>query len=214
MKKNAIIVFQKEFKLGTVKTRLAATLGLKEALEVYKELVFHTYAILESVTDETEVIIFLNEEFEERPLYLPQSFHLYTQQGSSLGERIAHAFQKVFDLGFESVAIIGTDCLELEANHLRETFRILTQVDICIGPAYDGGYYLIGMNKFIPHIFENIEWSTERVLLQTVETLTQNQLSYRFLEVLNDIDTEIDWIKAKRNKKTEKDDIFILKSDN
>jgi uncharacterized protein len=198
MKSNAIIVFQKEFKIGTVKTRLAATLGLKAALDVYKELVFHTYDILQKVSDQCDVIVFLNEKLEERPPYLPDSFQLFTQHGNSLGERISHAFEKVFSLGYSSVAIIGTDCLELREEHLRQTFHELKVIDVCIGPAYDGGYYLIALNAYHPELFQDIPWSTDLVLMETMQILTKRQLSYTFLEVLNDIDTEIDWIKAKQ----------------
>ncbi|GHB49490.1 TIGR04282 family arsenosugar biosynthesis glycosyltransferase [Mongoliitalea lutea] len=196
MKTQAIIVFQKEFKLGHVKTRVAATAGNHAALEIYKKLVSHTYQILGEVSAEADIYIYLDTVPTEKPEFIPEHFHLRNQVGNDLGEKITHAFSEIFSLGYQSIITVGTDCLDLQKDHLVAAFKDLTAVACCIGPANDGGYYLIGLSKPLPDIFINIPWSTEKVLLETIERLNKKDASYSLLEPLQDIDTELDWIKA------------------
>ena len=107
------------------------------------------------------------------------------------------AFETVFNYGYEKVIIIGTDVPDLNADTLNKSFAVLDEKDIAIGPSYDGGYYLLGMKKNFPGLFSGIEWSTEKVLEDTVEKCGNLNLSYSLLERLHDIDTErhlMEWL--------------------
>ena len=109
-----------------------------------------------------------------------------------------NAFKELFDMGYEKVAIIGSDCFELTAAIIREAFALLKNKDAVIGPAKDGGYYLLGMKKMIEPVFENKQWSTDSVFRETINDLTENNFSFACLPVLTDVDTEEDWNYTKK----------------
>ena len=179
--------------LGRVKTRLAAALGDEEALQVYQLLVKHTQAISEAVKVDT--YIFYSDFVEEQGW--PSAYNHFVQQGTNLGERIAWAFEKVFTDAPEKAVIIGSDCLELTTAIIEQAFTDLETHDVVIGPAKDGGYYLLGLKQPRPELFKNIKWSTPSVRSQTISTCRQQQLTYSLLPELTDIDVAEDWIMAK-----------------
>ncbi len=113
----------------------------------------------------------------------------YQAQGTGdLGDRMARAFQAAFASGVEQVVIIGSDCPQLDADRLSQAFRSLQAHDLVLGEATDGGYYLIGLWQFVAELFVSIDWSTERVLQQTLEIAKRLSLSIAILEPLTDID--------------------------
>lgn len=189
MKKNALILFQKNLILGKVKTRLAAGVGEEKALGIYSKLVALTYK--ELPTDVAEIFVYFSDEI---PLFHPEKNHrLRIQLGKDLGERMENAVEEVMAAGCKQVVIIGTDCPELKAHHLIQAFSLLETVQVVLGPAEDGGYYLIGMNSSYPFLFDGISWSTDMVLAQTLELVHDNKLSYHLLPTLYDLDTQQDW---------------------
>jgi rSAM/selenodomain-associated transferase 1 len=97
-----------------------------------------------------------------------------------------YAFNYNFQRDFEKVIIIGTDLYDIDDELISEAFNQLNDKDVVIGPAKDGGYYLLGMNHFIPEVFENINWSTSEVFQQTLERISKK--SVVILEEKNDID--------------------------
>lgn len=176
--------------LGKVKTRLAATIGEQEALQVYNCLLRYTYKVtnhLKNVDKRVYYADFLNEN----DLWNGYDKKLQNQN-LSLGERMKEAFAQGFDDGYEKIVIIGSDCLELSSPILENAFYELENNQSVVGPAKDGGYYLLGMNEFIPQLFENKKWSTDTVFLDTIEDLNQGNIRYSLLETLSDIDTEQD----------------------
>jgi len=195
--KRAVIVFQKALVLGEVKTRIAETLGAEKALEIYKQLLAHTHQVVDAL-EETEVFIFQNKFDSERPSSLLSNKQIHLQKGQDLGEKMKNAFSKVFQLGFEQVIIIGTDCLELTPQHLKDAFQLLSNNSCVIGPAKDGGYYLLGLQKMIPLLFKGIAWSTAEVFNKTCEILMNSNQPYALIESLSDIDTAHDWSEAQR----------------
>lgn len=191
--KHALIIFVKNFVLGQVKTRLAATLGNEEALDIYKQLVQHTQQITAPVPAEKNV--FYSDALEEQ--HWPQTAKHNVQQGTDLGQRMAWAFEKVFKKGAEKVVIIGSDCLELTTAIIEQAFTELENCDVVMGPAKDGGYYLLGLKQHCPELFRNMEWSTASVRSQTVHACQRLALSVSLLPELADIDEAEDWIQAK-----------------
>jgi rSAM/selenodomain-associated transferase 1 len=99
------------------------------------------------------------------------------------------AFQQAFDQGYRHVLIIGTDCWELRADILEEGLKALDTYEVVIGPAKDGGYYLLGMQKMYRSLFENINWSTSTVFSDTMKEVRNLELEAHVLEVLSDVDT-------------------------
>lgn len=184
MKKEALIIFVRNPVLGKVKTRIAATIGDENALAIYKHLLQYTKQIV-SLVDVTKHI-FYADELNGNDLW--DGNEKYLQSGVDLGDRMKNAFNCVFAKGYSKVIIIGSDCFELTPDILNSAFDKLDRSDIVIGPAKDGGYYLLGMGKPNPYLFDNIQWSTNRVLHETIEIMRENNLSFSLLTELNDID--------------------------
>ena len=187
--KNLLMIFVKNRQAGKVKTRLAKTVGDDKALEIYEKLKSHTIDVAAEVDVDREIWYsdFVGEEqFED------EVFQEKVQIGDGLGVRMKNAFEEGFKNGADNVVIIGSDCISITPSHIRGAFASLNNYDAVIGPAKDGGYYLLGLSKMIPELFENINWSTESVFDQTLEALRNNKNSYQLLEMLNDIDTESD----------------------
>jgi rSAM/selenodomain-associated transferase 1 len=189
MKKEVVLVFQKNAILGKVKTRLASGMGEARALEIYRHLVQSTYSVLEDVA--VPVWTYFSD-------YIPETVNppiakSFVQDGQDLGERMAHAFARSFESGMDKVVLIGTDCPTLQSHHLHEAFEALTHSDLVLGPATDGGYYLIAMKRKADYLFEGISWSTSEVLSQTLAVATAHGLHFTLLDELSDIDTREDW---------------------
>lgn len=181
-----LIIFIKNPVLGKVKTRLAAGIGNEKALEVYQQLLEITRnAALKSDCTRN---VFYSDEIEN-DAWEEDKFNKFVQEGDSLGDRMKNAFEQIFALGADEAVIIGSDCPQLSSHIIEDAFTLLDTKDVCIGPAKDGGYYLLGMKKPLPFLFENKEWSTDSVFGDTVINLNENQLSFGLLPPLSDVDT-------------------------
>lgn len=191
MNRNAVIVFQKNLELGKVKTRLATTLGEQKALEIYRELILKTYSQLSGVLD-ADIFVYFSAYEEQTGLQIPHE--VAVQKGFGLGQKMKMAFEEIFTKGYRKAILIGTDCPELTAKILNQSLNSLQHHDAVFGPALDGGYYLIGLTKVIDSLFENIPWSTEKVLQLTLEEAEKCNLYYQLLKTLRDIDTPEDWV--------------------
>jgi len=185
--KKALIIFIKNAVAGKVKTRLAKSIGNHAALKVYKNLLDITRSASSLVN--ANRYLYYSEKIEAHDNWSIALFEKKLQLGKDLGERMKNAFQESFDLENNKVVIVGSDCPKISAELIEEAFEKLEQHAIVIGPAKDGGYYLLGMNKPFPWLFENKEWSTENLLKQTIKSIENNKLSYCLLEELFDVDT-------------------------
>lgn len=186
----ALIIFVRNPVLGKVKTRLAETLGAENALKIYQKLLQHTHEITKDMV--AEKYIFYADYINHDDLWENQIYHKEIQSGLNLGERMENAFELLFDRGYKEVAIVGSDCYDLTPEILLTAFDRLKNVDVVIGPATDGGYYLLGMNIFIPQLFENKNWSSKTVLSETVTQINSYNYSLFQLQALNDVDEEKD----------------------
>ena len=189
---SALIVFIKNAEKGKVKTRLANTVGDDRALKIYQALLDHTGRIAQSV--DADRFLFYNDFIEKNDGWPAVHFHKLLQRGSDLGDRMKNAFRIIFQT-HKKVVIIGSDCPLLTDKIINEAFEKLDEYAFVIGPATDGGYYLLGMNQFSSAVFENIEWSTSKVLAKTIKNIEDLGKSYHLLSELSDIDTEEDWKK-------------------
>ena len=193
MKTNALIIFTRNPELGKVKTRLAKTIGSEKALEVYKELLFHTMTVTQTI--DCDKYVFYDNSIEPNDIWSANIFEKKVQFGVDLGAKMQNAFQELFHLGYKNCIIVGSDLFDLQAKHIIEAFEKLQLNDAVIGPAEDGGYYLLGLKKVIPSIFKNKDWGTSTVLSETMKDLENYKIE--FLETLNDIDTFEDLEKSK-----------------
>lgn len=191
--KKALIVFQKNVIPGKVKTRIAKDLGNEKAIEIYRFLIESTHKVL-SELEEVDVFLYFSD-YPEAPLWKPKKGSLMSclQHGGELGEKMQSAFEETFAKGYKQVVIIGTDCPEITTDIINKAFKKLNDFDVVLGPAKDGGYYLLGLKNIIPDLFKNIPWSTSKVLEITIGHLVQQQFSHTTLDTLSDIDTAQDW---------------------
>lgn len=182
--KDLLMIFTRPPLPGKVKTRLAADIGDIAALNIYKFLMEHTV----SVTLGLDVVkeVHYSEEIIQNDIWDPEIYSKKLQKGSGLGERMQYAFEEGFRQGYKNIIIIGSDLFDLCSEDLDKAFSLLQDNDFVLGPAEDGGYYLFGMKKVIPQIFQNKEWGTSLVFKETVKDLREQNVAY--LEYRNDID--------------------------
>ncbi|MBS1668384.1 MAG: TIGR04282 family arsenosugar biosynthesis glycosyltransferase [Bacteroidetes bacterium] len=185
--KDTLLIFAKNLIPGQVKTRLAASIGHDGALAVYQKLLQHTEMVTRNI--DVDKTVFYSSFIEEQDLWDNEIYKKQLQSGTDLGERMQDAFLETFAKGHGKVVIIGTDCLEMERVIIMDAFAQLNEHDIVIGPAKDGGYYLLGMKKMVPSIFYNISWGTDKVLEETLHACYQLKISVGLLPILSDIDT-------------------------
>ncbi len=184
--KDKVIIFIKNLTQGKVKTRLAAGIGDVKALKIYTVLVHYTLTMLTPV--EAEKICYFSENIDQDLPIIPKTYQIKKQQGTLLGERMAKAIAMELDNSTKKTILIGTDCPEINQTIILQAFKELDHHDVVIGPANDGGYYLIGLKSKQNSIFNGIVWSTNSVLQRTIENCKKANLSYYLLPMLSDLD--------------------------
>ncbi len=179
-----ILVFTRNPELGKVKTRLAKGIGEKGALEVYIKLLEHTEKVLRKINSDKRVSY--SVKVRQNDLWDDVIYQKKAQFGANLGERMQNAFRDAFNDNYEKVIIIGSDLYDLKPLHIENAIEALNNKEVVIGPAKDGGYYLLGMKKLHQAVFKNKEWGTNTVLESTLNDL--KNVKVKHLETLNDID--------------------------
>ncbi len=192
-----LMVFLKYPKPGRVKTRLAASVGSEKAAALYQRMAEYVVA----QTDSTRYCPFLlvepSEKLTDFQRWLGKDKHYIPQSPGGLGEKLLQAFTHFFEGGAQSVIAIGSDCLDLQEKDILNAFQQLGPSDVVIGPAVDGGYYLIGFTRRVyqllkadlSSLFNDMDWSTPSVYSQTEERLQRCNLNISTLSVKRDIDT-------------------------
>ena len=181
---------------GSVKTRLVPALGEQRAADLYQAMVRHTltaaaqFARAGDVT--VEAWISGADSGESARRWLGEGPSLHEQGEGDLGQRLERAAQAAFAGGAEAVFLIGGDCPALGAGHFESARSALQRVDVVLGPTTDGGYYLLGLRRFIPEVFQGIAWSTDRVLAQTLAAARGCAAEVELLERLRDVDVPED----------------------
>lgn len=194
-----ILVFLKAPRPGFVKTRLAAELGAQRATEIYRALA-ETQLRRIPTAWRTEIHFAPADAAEEMRAWLGSPHVFRAQSGGDLGARLAAGFAAAFTESAAPVIAIGGDCPELDAACLERAADALRRADLVLGPANDGGYYLIGLNRPTPQLFEQIEWSSPRVLTQTLARAAQSELRCELLETKTDIDDAASWAEFERRR--------------
>lgn len=185
---SAVVVFSREPVAGRTKTRLASGIGAEEAAEVHGLLLEHTLAQVRRAG----LVGFVSLASRPTTWRPPEGTAWLLQRGADLGARLHDAFTRVLGLGFAKVLIIGSDCPELGAHHLVEALRALEDAPVVVGPASDGGYWLIGQRQAGWDLFSGVPWSSPATLDATRRRLRTLDLGWCELETLSDVDTADD----------------------
>ena len=188
----ALLIFTRNPELGKVKTRLATTIGDAAALEVYHKLLEHTVDITQTL--KVDKFVFYSEQIQENDHWDTTIYYKELQKGTNLGERMHHAFELLFKKGYRQIIIVGSDIFELTTKNIQEAFTGLDTANFVVGPALDGGYYLLGMNTLNKSLFEHKKWGTSTVLKATLKNLAHEKVA--LLATKNDIDTYDDLKKS------------------
>ena len=179
----ALGIFAKPPVPGLVKTRLIPDIGAVKAARVYRYCLEYTLAVVRQ--SGLDYQLFISEACDD-PVFQDEEYSL--QKGEDLGARMLHAFQDLLRRGSDGALIIGTDCLDITSMHLQAAARSLSDHELVLLPAIDGGYALIGCREIDPGLFSQLRWSTDQVYSQTVSNA--RRLNYRVdtLESVRDID--------------------------
>ncbi len=203
-----ILLFIRAPVRGRVKSRLAAVIGEETAVELYKNFILDTIDMVKKTGYPFRICYYPPDAGSAVSSWLAGQYRLFPQQGSDLGERMENAFIRCFSEGFERAVLIGSDLPDLVPAVLQEAMASLEEHDAVIGPASDGGYYLIGFHKhtLAPRVFHGIPWSTGTVFQETMAILHSSALAVHQAPKWNDVDTVED-LRAlcKRSKGTEFD---------
>lgn len=175
---------------GKVKTRLAREIGEVKASEICKQIAEQVIGNTAPSDDEYQRLIFIDPPEREADFrdWLPGE-QFASQHGSNLGERMDYVIRYLLNAGAEKAVITGSDIPKLSRDIIIQAFKELDQADVVIGPARDGGYYLIGMKNPMSELFLNVPWSTKDVFSETARILKQIGNGYGILPVLSDLDT-------------------------
>jgi rSAM/selenodomain-associated transferase 1 len=182
--KRLLIIFTRNPELGKCKKRLAATVGDEAALAIYIFLLKHTVCITENL--EVTKQVYYSNKVHHNDLWDDSKFEKRQQLGTDLGLRMHHAFEEGFKEGYEEIIIIGSDMHDLNQQELENAFNALENHNYVVGPAEDGGYYLLGMRQLKAELFQNKNWGASSVLKDTLTNLEDDSL--QLLPQKNDVD--------------------------
>lgn len=186
-----LIVFTRYPEPGQTKTRLIPALGIEGAAKLHRQMTEKAIATVDKLQELRPIsteIKFTGTTLSQMQDWLGCHLCYNPQVGGNLGERMSEAFQSAFNRKYRSVVMIGSDCPAITSHILSQAFQLLQQFYIVLGPATDGGYYLIGLSRFIPEIFEGVNWGTELVWKQTISICHHLNIAVANLTILTDID--------------------------
>lgn len=199
---NALIIFAKAPVPGQVKTRLQTHLSAEECAELHASFIIDAIRIAHRVPD-SDIFISCHPGVENpffQKVARDHKVRLTPQNGNDLGERMANGIRDALSTGYKKVVIIGSDSPDLPPEYIQEAFKRLETSEMVIGPATDGGYYLIGGIKELP-VFEGIPWSSDKVFEMTLKKAGGHGLIFSVLNEWYDIDTWEDLQRFKANQK-------------
>lgn len=193
---NALIVFLKYPETKKVKTRLGKEIGEQKAVGLYRETASFVADSFSGQKNWTTFLFYSPKEREKEVFeWLGGKEALFfAQETGSLGQRMSRAFEKCFSLGFRNVVIIGTDCVMITEEDVETAFSLLSggEFEAVLGPATDGGYYLLGLCRKTDAVFQDMQWSTSSVFRETERRMKRSGLRYATMRELGDIDEEKD----------------------
>ena len=186
-----LLFFVRNPERGEVKKRLAATLGQNVARDLYRCFILDMLSALESTGFPITICYYPEDALDDLKRIVGEGYAFQPQYGEDLGERMKNGMVDSFAQGFDRAIVIGSDIPDLPGPFIQESFAALETYDSVLGPAFDGGYYLIGFKQesFLPKAFQGIEWGTDSVLTRTLDIFGANQRTVYLLPPLRDMDT-------------------------
>ena len=186
-----VLLFIRVPEIGRVKTRLAKRIDTKTTLALYRCFVEDILETLAAGGYGTTVFFTPADKGPAVQAWLAENTHIQPQTGKNLGQRMRNAFLSTFATQVDQAVLMGSDFPDLDIRIIREAFYALQKRDVVIGPARDGGYYLIGFRKnaFREDVFQGVDWGTDRVFQQTLGQIRNADLGSHTLPVWQDIDT-------------------------
>ncbi len=197
-------MFAKYWQTGKVKTRLGEKLGMQTAATIHQAFVTTLAKRFAQVADARVIAVSPVEQLDEFRPIAAAGWQLVPQAAGDLGERMRHFFETSLQQ-HQRVVLIGSDSPTLPAEYLHQAFEALTNHPVVLGPAEDGGYYLIGMRTSVADIFTGIEWGEGEVLQHTLKKLQQQDCDYHLLPEWYDIDHLEDFVRLKDELKSAED---------
>jgi uncharacterized protein len=191
LNQNLLILFTRYPERGRTKTRLIPVMGATESARLQRELTIHILQVGKdfSVTTDTDFVVYYNgPHVKAMQQILGAEFYYEPQSEGDLGHRMFSAFASSLGQGRSRVVLIGSDCPGITGKVLESAFSRLKNHDLVLGPATDGGYYLIGLTAPYPELFQDMPWGTNTVLVKTQTKAEELGLRTAFLEPLTDID--------------------------
>jgi len=190
----AVIVMVKYPRAGAVKTRLGRQIGMENAAKLYREFVRTLLDTCRSTRFDTVISCHPDHPVSEYRKWLGTGFQYMVQKGPDLGQKMRDAFEQGFTSGYDRVVLTGSDLPHLPGATIEAAAQKTGMCDVVIGPALDGGYYLVAMtpDRFFPDMFDEIPWSTPDVLGMTLEKIAAARRKPGLLAVMRDIDTLAD----------------------
>lgn len=191
-----VIIFTRYPEPGKVKTRLVPYLGAEQSARVHRllaEQIIQLVLPLKQMRPVRISLFYTGGTLQKMENWLKKSIILAEQQGENIGHRMAAALRSAWLRGAHRAVLIGSDCPSIDADLLDQALDRLQNHDVVLGPTYDGGYYLIGLNSNLPVetfdiLFHDIDWGTNKVFHQTIQKAEKNLLSVSTLTSLHDID--------------------------
>ena len=186
-----IILFTRYPEPGITKTRLVPKLGPDGAAELHRKMTEHTLdrirmlAHIRPVSIETR---YAGGDDDRMKDWLGCDLLIRRQWGTDLGTRLTEAFHQAFREGMRRVIIVGTDCPALTPRLLTQALQSLHENDLVLGPAVDGGYYLVGLRRAVPELFRDVKWGTDGVLQETLRRAAKSGLAVTLLQTEGDVD--------------------------
>lgn len=200
--KKLLLIFAKYPIPGSVKTRLARDIGPSSAARIYRHFVERIIEKFTAIATDFDVHVAVAQHayLADFQMAFPGAGYCFSQtQDADLGVRMRNAIAKSLEAGYRKVAVIGSDSPHLPAEYVEKAFRKLDKKDVVIGPARDGGYYLIAVKKDLPCLFRNVDWGTARVFQQTQERIAEKRLSLATLPELYDVDVLDDLLRLQKD---------------
>jgi rSAM/selenodomain-associated transferase 1 len=194
---NAVVVFAKAPVPGRVKTRLAEAIGANAAADLHRAFLADLAETVASTGATGYLALAGDEHHTGFDPYREHGFDFVTQGQGDLGDRLARVTSDLFARGHNKVVVVGSDSPTLQARHFAEAFAALERVPVVLGPSFDGGYYLIGLDSPYPEVFADIAWSTTAVASQTLSRCRQHGLLWDLLGFWYDVDTidDLDFLR-------------------
>jgi uncharacterized protein len=185
--RRALVVIAKEPVPGAAKTRLAPILGADGAARVAAAMLADTVAVMRTV-DADPWVCFAPPDAHTRMARLAPGFGLLAQAQGDLGDRLAACFAALLGRGAKQVVIVAADTPQVPQTTYQEAFTLLDRVDLVLGPAEDGGYYLVGAKTALPELFVGVPMGTDAVFHETIQRARRQRLRVATVPVLRDLD--------------------------